>query len=97
MLRHEWQIMVCLDAMILHMRVNQINLSWFRAYDGYNNDSPLTMTHPFLISEQEAGFSSERIVGISEIITDVKAYNVCTTTLDTAEFHTMVKVGKLQR
>ena len=97
MLCHEWQIMMCLDATISHMQVTQINLSWFRAYVDYNNDSPLTMTHPFLISEQEAGFSLERIVGISEIITDVKAYNVCTTTLDTAEFHTMVKVGKFQR
>ena len=34
------------------------------------------------------------MVGKSEAITSVNASNICTTTLNTAEFHTMVKAGK---
>ena len=34
------------------------------------------------------------MVGKSEAITSVNASDICTTTLNTAEFHTMVKAGK---
>lgn len=47
-----------------------------------------------LFPAEEIGFYGERLVGISEFTTDVRSYDVCTTTLDVGEFHTMVKIGK---
>ena len=55
------------------------------------------MQNTKLVLAKEVGFAGERIVGISEVVTDVSVNDVCTTSLDIAEFHTMVRKGKTMK
>ena len=49
---------------------------------------------PSLISAKTTGLQNERVKSIVNTTTNVAISDVCTTTLDAAEFNTMVKQGK---